>query len=37
MLMLERLIEKLRARGAKFLTMEAAAREWLKTAPPPRR
>jgi peptidoglycan-N-acetylglucosamine deacetylase len=28
MLMLERLIEKLRARGAVFLTMEAAAREW---------
>jgi peptidoglycan/xylan/chitin deacetylase (PgdA/CDA1 family) len=37
MLMLERLIEKLRARGAQFRTMEAAAREWLKTAPPPRR
>jgi peptidoglycan-N-acetylglucosamine deacetylase len=29
MLMLERLIEKLRARGAVFLTMEAAVREWL--------
>jgi peptidoglycan/xylan/chitin deacetylase (PgdA/CDA1 family) len=29
MLMLERLIEKLRARGAVFLTMEDAAREWL--------
>lgn len=28
MLMLERLIEKLRARGAVFLTMEAAAQEW---------
>jgi len=28
MLMLERLIEKLRARGAVFSTMEAAAREW---------
>jgi peptidoglycan/xylan/chitin deacetylase (PgdA/CDA1 family) len=30
MLMLERLIDKLRARGAVFLTMEDAAREWLK-------
>jgi peptidoglycan-N-acetylglucosamine deacetylase len=30
MLMLERLIEKLRARGAVFLTMEDAAREWQK-------
>lgn len=29
MMMLERLIEKLRARGAVFLTMEDAAREWL--------
>jgi peptidoglycan/xylan/chitin deacetylase (PgdA/CDA1 family) len=29
MLMLERLIDKLRARGAVFLTMEDAAREWL--------
>ncbi|HYM03733.1 MAG TPA: polysaccharide deacetylase [Stellaceae bacterium] len=29
MLMLERLIEKLRQRGAVFLTMEDAAREWL--------
>jgi peptidoglycan-N-acetylglucosamine deacetylase len=29
MLMLERLIEKLRARNAAFLTMEEAAREWL--------
>ena len=28
MLMLERLIEKLKARGAVFMTMEAAAREW---------
>jgi peptidoglycan/xylan/chitin deacetylase (PgdA/CDA1 family) len=28
MLMLERLIEKLRARGAVFLTMEDAVREW---------
>ncbi len=39
MLMLERLIEKLRARGAVFLTMEDAAREWLRRAeggnPPP--
>jgi len=34
MLMLEELIEKLRVRGARFMTMEAAAREWLKTAPP---
>lgn len=33
MLMLERLIEKLRARGAVFLTMEAAAREWLLRKP----
>jgi peptidoglycan/xylan/chitin deacetylase (PgdA/CDA1 family) len=33
MLMLERLIEKLRARGAVFLTMEAAAREWLALKP----
>jgi peptidoglycan/xylan/chitin deacetylase (PgdA/CDA1 family) len=32
MLMLERLIDKLRARGAVFLTMEDAAREWLKRA-----
>jgi len=32
MLMLERLIEKLRARGAVFLTMEAAVREWLARA-----
>ena len=30
MLMLERLIDKLRARGAVFLTMEDAAREWLR-------
>jgi peptidoglycan-N-acetylglucosamine deacetylase len=30
MLMLERLIERLKARGAVFLTMEAAAREWLR-------
>jgi peptidoglycan-N-acetylglucosamine deacetylase len=30
MLMLERLVDKLRARGAVFLTMEDAAREWLK-------
>ncbi len=30
MLMLERLIEKLRARDAVFLTMETAAREWLQ-------
>ena len=30
MLMLERLIDKLRARGAVFLSMEDAAREWLK-------
>ena len=30
MLMLERLIEKLRARGAVFCTMEAAALEWAK-------
>lgn len=29
MLMLERLIDKLKARGAVFLTMEAAVREWL--------
>ena len=28
MLMLERLIDKLKARGAVFLTMEAAVREW---------
>jgi peptidoglycan/xylan/chitin deacetylase (PgdA/CDA1 family) len=33
MLMLERLIEKLRARGAVFLTMEAAVREWLALRP----
>jgi peptidoglycan-N-acetylglucosamine deacetylase len=33
MLMLERLIEKLRARGAVFLTMEAAVREWLALKP----
>jgi peptidoglycan/xylan/chitin deacetylase (PgdA/CDA1 family) len=33
MLMLERLIEKLRARGAVFLTMEAAMREWLALKP----
>lgn len=31
MLMLERLIEKLRARGAVFCTMEAAALEWAKS------
>ncbi len=37
MLMLERLIEKLKARGAVFRTMEWVAKEWLKTAPPPRR
>ena len=37
MLMLERLIEKLKSRGAVFRTMEAVAREWLKTAPPPKR
>jgi peptidoglycan/xylan/chitin deacetylase (PgdA/CDA1 family) len=37
MLMLERLIEKLKARGAVFRTMEAVATEWLKTAPPPKR
>ena len=36
MLMLERLIEKLLARGAVFRTMESVAKEWLKTAPPPR-
>jgi peptidoglycan/xylan/chitin deacetylase (PgdA/CDA1 family) len=36
MLMLERLIEKLRARGAVFRTMESIAKEWLETAPPPR-
>jgi peptidoglycan/xylan/chitin deacetylase (PgdA/CDA1 family) len=30
MLMLERLIDKLRARDAVFLTMEDAAREWLR-------
>jgi len=33
MLMLERLIEKLRARGAVFLTMETAVREWLALRP----
>ena len=33
MLMLERLIEKLRARNAVFLTMEAAVREWLALKP----
>ena len=33
MLMLEHLIEKLRARGAVFLTMEAAVREWLALRP----
>jgi peptidoglycan-N-acetylglucosamine deacetylase len=33
MLMLERLIEKLSARGAVFLTMEAAVREWLALKP----
>jgi peptidoglycan/xylan/chitin deacetylase (PgdA/CDA1 family) len=32
MLMLERLIEKLSARGAVFLTMEAAVKEWLAHA-----
>ena len=36
MLMLERLIKKLLARGAVFRTMESVAKEWLKTAPPPR-
>jgi peptidoglycan/xylan/chitin deacetylase (PgdA/CDA1 family) len=30
MLMLERLIERLKARGAAFVTMEDAARQWLK-------
>jgi peptidoglycan/xylan/chitin deacetylase (PgdA/CDA1 family) len=30
MLMLERLIGKLKARGAVFLTMETAVREWLE-------
>jgi len=34
MLMLERLIEKLRARGAAFLTMEAAVKEWIMRKPP---
>jgi peptidoglycan/xylan/chitin deacetylase (PgdA/CDA1 family) len=33
MLMLERLIEKLRARGAVFLTMEVAVSEWLQRKP----
>ena len=33
MLMLERLIEKLRARDAVFLTMEAAVKEWLLRKP----
>ena len=33
MLMLERLIEKLRARGAVFLTIEAAVQEWLTLKP----
>jgi peptidoglycan-N-acetylglucosamine deacetylase len=37
MLMLERLIEKLKSRGTQFRTMEAVAREWLETAPPPKR
>ena len=37
MLMLERLIEKLKARGAVFRTMESVAKEWLKSAPPPKR
>jgi peptidoglycan/xylan/chitin deacetylase (PgdA/CDA1 family) len=36
MLMLERLIEKLRARGAVFRTMESVAKEWLAAAPPPK-
>ena len=34
MLMLERLIEKLRQRGAAFMTMEDAAREWLARGTP---
>ena len=34
MLMLERLIEKLRARGAAFLSMEAAVKEWIMRKPP---
>lgn len=37
MLMLERLIEKLRARGAVFRTMESVARDWLADAPLPKR
>jgi peptidoglycan/xylan/chitin deacetylase (PgdA/CDA1 family) len=37
MLMLERLIEKLKARGAVFQSMESVVKEWLKTAPPPKR
>ena len=34
MLMLERLIARLMERGAVFLSMEDAAREWLERAPP---
>ncbi len=34
MLMLERLIEKLRARGAVFKTMAAVAEDWRGGAPP---
>ena len=33
MLMLERLIEKLKSRGAVFRTMESVALDWLKNAP----
>jgi peptidoglycan/xylan/chitin deacetylase (PgdA/CDA1 family) len=36
MLMLERLIEKLRAGGAVFQTMETVAQEWRAGAPPPK-
>ena len=37
MLMLERLIEKLKSRGAVFRTMESVVLDWLKNAPPPNR
>lgn len=36
MLMLERLIEKLRAGGAVFQTMETVAQDWRAGAPPPK-
>ncbi len=37
MLMLERLIERLRARGAVFRRMGDVVSDWLQTAPPPKR